>query len=127
MWKRELCYLNILFATALVGAVRFSLIISAEGRGKPTHPFALQIGPLIAPGFVTIAKEFDVPVNKVAATNAALVLASESRNGFFPAPSRGLTLFPHHLLTFPSRLCDVLPVRHRNQVWKATRLSLGRE
>ncbi|GAA6048292.1 hypothetical protein JCM3770_006523 [Rhodotorula araucariae] len=52
-WKRELCYFNLVFGTALVGA----------------------IGPLISPGFVTIANEFDVSVNKVAATNAALVLA----------------------------------------------------
>ncbi|GAA5977567.1 hypothetical protein JCM11641_006866 [Rhodosporidiobolus odoratus] len=52
-WKREACYWNIVFATALVGA----------------------IGPIISPGFVTIAGEFGVSVNKVAATNAALVLA----------------------------------------------------
>ncbi|BGP07936.1 putative MFS-type transporter [Rhodotorula toruloides] len=52
-WKRELAYWNIVFATSLVGA----------------------IGPLIAPGFVQIAKEFQVSVNKVAGTNAALVLA----------------------------------------------------
>ncbi|GAA6002193.1 uncharacterized protein JCM10292_000801 [Rhodotorula paludigena] len=52
-WKRELCFFNLIFGTALVGA----------------------IGPLIAPGFVTIAGEFGVTVNRVAATNAALVLA----------------------------------------------------
>ncbi|BGP31943.1 hypothetical protein JCM10296v2_003722 [Rhodotorula toruloides] len=52
-WKRELAYWNIVFATSLVGA----------------------IGPLIAPGFVQIAKEFQVSVNNVAGTNAALVLA----------------------------------------------------
>ncbi|GAA6002434.1 hypothetical protein JCM10207_001117 [Rhodosporidiobolus poonsookiae] len=52
-WKREACYWNIVFATALVGA----------------------IGPLIAPGFVQIAGELGVSVNEIAATNAALVLA----------------------------------------------------
>ncbi|GAA6027286.1 hypothetical protein JCM8097_002559 [Rhodosporidiobolus ruineniae] len=52
-WKREAAYFNILFGTALVGA----------------------IGPLISPGFVVIAGELGVTVNKIAATNAALVLA----------------------------------------------------
>ncbi|GAA5842485.1 hypothetical protein JCM11251_007328 [Rhodosporidiobolus azoricus] len=52
-WKKEACYLNILFGTALVGA----------------------IGPLIAPGFVVIAGQMGVTVDKIAATNAALVLA----------------------------------------------------
>ncbi|KAH8928677.1 MFS general substrate transporter [Atractiella rhizophila] len=52
-WKKEAAFANICFATGLIGAC----------------------GPLIAPGFLQIARELGVTVDKIAKTNSGLLLA----------------------------------------------------